>query len=81
MLSGWKIIAIAALVSCSACADPPPPKLVVVPTQSQLFGHPGLYFDGTIYLAPGATWDVLQHEIDHHRYGSLGEIGAVLRGR
>jgi hypothetical protein len=56
-----------------ACAEPPPPKLVVVPSQTQLRGHLGMYWQGTIFLAPGATWEVLQHELDHHKYGSLGE--------
>ena len=73
MAGRWEIIAIAALVSLTGCADPGPPRLVVVPDKAQLDGHVGAYWGGTVYLAPGATWEVLQHELDHHYWGSLGE--------
>lgn len=64
------------LALCGCASLKPPPQLVVVRDASQIGGKPGVYNAGfkTIYLAPGATWDVLEHELDHHYYGSLGEV-------
>jgi len=57
---------------CLGCTTPDP-NLVVVPDKAQLGGRVGMYWDGTIFLAPGASWEVLEHELMHHRYGNLGE--------
>ena len=59
-----------------SCALPKgAPNLVIVKDRAQIGGNLGIYSpgSGTIYLAPGANWDVLQHELDHHYFGSLGE--------
>ena len=67
----WLIILSLFILACAESS--PPPNLVIVPSATQLDGKLGMYWAGTIYLAPGATWEILQHELDHHKYGSLGE--------
>ena len=73
MAGRWKIIVIAVLVSLAGCATTGPPRLVVVPSAAQLGGHVGAYWADTIYLAPGASWEVLEHELGHHYFGSMSE--------
>jgi len=52
-----------------------PPNLTIVTDRTALGGHLGFYHPGsrTVFLAPGANWDVLQHELNHHYFGSMGE--------
>jgi len=61
------------LLALAGCAAPLPPRLVVV-EKHQLAGKLGAYWNGTIYLAPGADERVLTHELGHHR--GQGEQGA-----
>ena len=77
MAGRWKAIAIAALVSLG-CATPAPPRLIVVPDKAQLGGKLGMYWGGTIYVLKGLDREtehkVINHELDHHYYGSMGEL-------
>lgn len=72
-LSKFLKILIVVVLLIVVCVEKPPPKLLIVQSASQIGGHLGLYWNGTIYLAPGATWEVFQHELNHHYYGSVGE--------
>lgn len=71
MLRAATLILLLVLQGCFVMPNLPP-RLVIVP-DAALIGGPGMYRGGTIYLAPGADWNVFEHEMNHHRFGSLGE--------
>ena len=70
-----RIVTIALIFLLTGCTTWWPPNLLIVKDKAQLGGKAGGYMPSTrtIYLAPGANWEVLQHELDHHHYGGMGE--------
>ena len=66
-----------ALVSVLGCTTMDPPRLVVVPDRAQLGDKAGMYWGGTIYVLEGLDREkereVIEHELSHHYWGSLGE--------
>jgi hypothetical protein len=69
------VLVLVLLLLLQGCVVMPvlPPRLVVVQSRVLLGDRPGMYMGGTIYLAPGADWNVFEHELNHHRFGSMGE--------